>query len=170
MAQDLGRRGLQGAGSWLLVAVAEDRLRHDRLATEAMARAVELAAEEHLEYIFRRQDQRVEMMLRRHLAVAGTYREFVEKMLVRVAVQPAPVGLVQVQPLTEREEAVLLYLPTMAANAEIATALSISENTVKQHLKSIYRKLGVRNRRDAVRVARDRGLLDVHQPPEPINR
>ena len=170
VAQDLDGRGLQGAGSWLLVAVAEDRLRHDRLATEAMARAVELAAEEHLEYIFRRPDRRVEMMLRRHLAVAGTYREFVEKMLVRVAVQPVAVGLGQVQPLTEREEAVLLYLPTMAANAEIAAALSISENTVKQHLKSIYRKLGVRNRRDAVRVARDRGLLDVHQPPEPINR
>ena len=110
------------------------------------------------------------MMLRRHLALAGTHREFVEKLLVRVAVEPAPVGLVQVRPLTEREEAVLIYLPTMAANAEIAAALSISENTVKQHLKSIYRKLGVRNRRDAVRVARDRGLLDLQQPPEPIGR
>ena len=170
VAQDLGRRGLQGAGSWLLVALAEDRLRHDRLATEAMARTIELAAEEHLEYIFRRPDRRLEMMLRRHLTVAGTHREFVEEMLVRVAVQPAPAGLVQVQPLTEREEAVLIYLPTMAANAEIAAALSISENTVKQHLKSIYRKLGVRNRRDAVRMARDRGLLNLHQPPEPIGR
>ncbi len=167
VAHNLGGRDLQGAGSWLLVAMAEDRLRHDRLATEAMARVVELAADEHLEYIFRRPNRRVEMMLRRHLALAGTHREFVEKLLVRVAVEPAPVGLVQVRPLTEREEAVLIYLPTMAANAEIAAALSISENTVKQHLKSIYRKLGVRNRRDAVRVARDRGLLDLHQPPEP---
>jgi len=169
LMDDLDGRDLQAVGAWLLVALAEDRLRHDRLATEAMVRAIDVAAEEHLEYTFR-PDRRMEMLLRRHLDVVGTHREFVEKILARVAVQPASTNPVQIQPLTEREEAVLIYLPTMAANAEIAAALSISENTVKQHLKSIYRKLGVRNRRDAVRTARDRGLLDLHQPPEPITR
>lgn len=54
----------------------------------------------------------------------------------------------------------LSYLPTMGSNAEIASALSVSQNTVKQHLKSVYRKLSVSSRREAVRVARDAGLLD----------
>ena len=68
---------------------------------------------------------------------------------------PAPVG---VEPLTERERSVLAYLPTLSSNQEIAGALDISVNTVKQHLKSINRKLGVNSRRDAVRVA---GRLDL---------
>lgn len=53
----------------------------------------------------------------------------------------------------------LAYLPTLRSNDEIATALSISVNTVKQHLKSIHRKLHVGSRRDAVRAARRLGLL-----------
>jgi LuxR family transcriptional regulator, maltose regulon positive regulatory protein len=55
-----------------------------------------------------------------------------------------------VEPLTERERAVLEYLPTMMSNTEIAHQLLVSVNTVKTHLKSVYRKLGVERRRDAV--------------------
>lgn len=55
-----------------------------------------------------------------------------------------------VEPLTERERAVLEYLPTMMSNSEIARQLRVSVNTVKTHLKSVYRKLGVDRRRDAV--------------------
>jgi LuxR family transcriptional regulator, maltose regulon positive regulatory protein len=55
-----------------------------------------------------------------------------------------------VEPLTERERAVLEYLPTMMSNTEIAHQLLVSVNTVKTHLKSVYRKLGVDRRRDAV--------------------
>ena len=75
-------------------------------------------------------------------------------------VQPAPAGLVQVQPLTEREEAVLIYLPTMAANAEIAAALSISENTVKNHIRNILDKLQMHSRVAAAMYAMRTNLLD----------
>ena len=52
----------------------------------------------------------------------------------------------------------LRYLPTMMTNAEIASELYVSVNTVKAHLKRIYRKLGVVSRRQAAR-ARALGLL-----------
>jgi LuxR family maltose regulon positive regulatory protein len=64
-----------------------------------------------------------------------------------------------VEELTERERAVLAYLPTLMSNAEIATELLLSVNTVKTHLKSVYRKLGVDRRREAVVRARELELL-----------
>ena len=71
----------------------------------------------------------------------------------------APVALPSGEPLTERERSVLAFLPTLSSNLEIAQALGISVNTVKQHLKSINSKLGVSSRRDAVRVADRLDLL-----------
>ncbi|SKZ75498.1 LuxR family ATP-dependent transcriptional regulator [Mycobacteroides abscessus subsp. abscessus] len=62
-------------------------------------------------------------------------------------------------PLTERELAVLRYLPTMFKSAEIAADLYVSVNTVKTHQQSIYRKLGVSTRRAAVDRAREWHLL-----------
>lgn len=54
--------------------------------------------------------------------------------------------------LTTRELEVLEYLRTPMTVQEIAAALFISPNTLKTHCRSLYRKLGVDNRRDAVRV------------------
>jgi len=64
------------------------------------------------------------------------------------------------EPLTERELAMLSALPTMESNAEIAADFYVSVNTVKAHLKALYRKLGVASRREAVRRGRELGLLD----------
>jgi LuxR family maltose regulon positive regulatory protein len=64
-----------------------------------------------------------------------------------------------VETLTERELTVLRYLPTLMSNREIAAEMFFSVNTVKTHLKSIYRKLGVSRRRDAVSRARALSLL-----------
>lgn len=61
--------------------------------------------------------------------------------------------------LSDRELAVLRYLPTMMSNREIADELFVSVNTVKTHLKQIYRKLDAHDRRDAVTRARRNGLL-----------
>ncbi|MEU4426606.1 LuxR C-terminal-related transcriptional regulator [Actinoplanes sp. NPDC024001] len=62
-------------------------------------------------------------------------------------------------PLSERELEVLHYLPTVLTAAEIAEKLGISVNTVKAHMRSIYRKLGVGRRREAVVQSRQLGLL-----------
>jgi LuxR family transcriptional regulator, maltose regulon positive regulatory protein len=61
--------------------------------------------------------------------------------------------------LSAREVAVLRFLPTMMSNGEIAAELFVSVNTVKTHLKAIYRKLDVPDRREAVRRARELELL-----------
>jgi LuxR family transcriptional regulator, maltose regulon positive regulatory protein len=62
-------------------------------------------------------------------------------------------------PLSEKEKIVLRYLPTLLSNEEIAGEMFVSVNTVKTHLKSIYRKLAVSQRRDAVRRGRELRLL-----------
>jgi len=64
-----------------------------------------------------------------------------------------------VDQLTEREFMVLTMLPTRASNAEIADRLGVSVNTVKTHLKHIYRKLAVDGRNDAVAAAERMRLL-----------
>ncbi|HEY1616752.1 MAG TPA: LuxR C-terminal-related transcriptional regulator [Streptosporangiaceae bacterium] len=62
-------------------------------------------------------------------------------------------------PLTSSELAVLRFLPSHMTNQEIAEALFLSINTVKTHLRSAYRKLGVANRRQAIAAGRRLDLL-----------
>ena len=64
-----------------------------------------------------------------------------------------------IEPLSERERVVLRYLTSALSNVEIAAELYVSVNTVKTHIKSIYRKLDTTGRRDAVRRARELRLL-----------
>jgi LuxR family transcriptional regulator, maltose regulon positive regulatory protein len=61
--------------------------------------------------------------------------------------------------LSPGELRVLRYLPTNLSRPEIAGELSLSLNTVSTHLRSIYAKLGVRDRSSAVRRARELRLL-----------
>jgi len=69
-----------------------------------------------------------------------------------------PVAEAELQ-LSDRELAVLGQLMGTGSVSEIASALVVSANTVKTQLRSVYRKLGVRNREDAIAVALNRHLL-----------
>jgi DNA-binding NarL/FixJ family response regulator len=62
-------------------------------------------------------------------------------------------------PLTEREREVLEAVASGATNREIAERLFLSPHTVKEHTSSLYRKLSVRNRAEAVQKAQRLGLL-----------
>jgi LuxR family maltose regulon positive regulatory protein len=90
-------------------------------------------------------------------AEAGSWSEheaFVTDVVERAA---TPVG--PRVPLTDRELDVLRELPTLRTVEEIADVLVVSVNTVKTHLRSVYRKLGVASRRDAIAEARRCGVL-----------
>ena len=68
------------------------------------------------------------------------------------------------EPLTERERDVLRFLPSRLTIGEIADELYISTNTLKFHLKVIYRKLGVNSRGEAAGAAR---RVDATGPSHP---
>jgi LuxR family maltose regulon positive regulatory protein len=64
-----------------------------------------------------------------------------------------------VEPLTEREQEVLRHISRMLSTAEVASEMYISTNTVKTHLKAIFRKLAAAHRGEAVRRARQLELI-----------
>jgi LuxR family maltose regulon positive regulatory protein len=72
---------------------------------------------------------------------------------------PTQPGLIE--PLSERELDVLRLLATDLGGPDIARELVVSLNTVRTHTKNIYAKLGVNNRRAAVRRAEDLHLLQA---------
>ncbi len=91
----------------------------------------------------------------------GVTPAYVRRLLVALGepqhVQPAARGLVD--PLSPRELDVLRLLATDLAGPEIAAHLVVSLNTVRTHTKNIYAKLGVTNRRAAVRRSEELELI-----------
>jgi DNA-binding NarL/FixJ family response regulator len=62
-------------------------------------------------------------------------------------------------PLSDREREVLEAIASGATNREIAGELFLSPHTIKEHTSALYRKLGVRNRAEAVQRAQRLGLI-----------
>jgi LuxR family transcriptional regulator, maltose regulon positive regulatory protein len=69
-----------------------------------------------------------------------------------------------VEPLTWRETTVLWLLDARLSNKEIAAVLRISPGSIERHTSSIYRKLVIRTRREAVARAHGLRLLSSHAP------
>jgi LuxR family transcriptional regulator, maltose regulon positive regulatory protein len=86
------------------------------------------------------------------------YGEQVVELLAYLRRQPVA-GVRLTDPLSERELEILQYLPTPLDQRELCSALFISRNTLKTHLRSTYRKLGVQTRREAVLQAERLGIL-----------
>lgn len=70
--------------------------------------------------------------------------------------------------LTSRELEVLNLLGRNKSNQEMADELFLSVSTVKTHLRSIFRKLGLRSRRDAQEFLRNMGYNDKNNPVRPV--
>jgi DNA-binding CsgD family transcriptional regulator len=82
-----------------------------------------------------------------------------EKMLRLRTARARPTVPAPFWELSERELAVLRLLPSGLSQREIAAELYVSFNTMKTHMRSIFAKLGVSSRAEAVERARELGLL-----------
>jgi len=134
----------------------------DRRAAQKLERVLELACAEGCRRIFIQGGRPVRELLIEHLESGTAYRPLVTELVDAMGGRPVDaheLPAVLGEWLTDREVTVLRYLQSSLSNGEIAAELYLSVNTVKTHVRNIYRKLDVARRRDAVRKARDQQLL-----------
>ena len=126
-------------------------------ALAALEQALVLAEKEGYVRLFVDEGEPMVMLLRQAQARGITPTYTATLLLVCSAMPPASAAFPLVEPLTERELAVLRLLMRGLSNAEIARDLIIAVGTVKRHVNSIYGKLGVSSRAQA--IARAQTLL-----------
>ena len=143
--------------AWLLGAEIEERAGSRTLAQERLRAALALAEPVQLIQPFTESQRFMELLI----GSKGRYghsEAFVDQLLERLSPIREDERDARLR-LTPAEMEILRDLPSLLSLREIADARSISVNTVKSHLRAIYRKLGVDGRRSAVETARSRGLL-----------
>jgi LuxR family transcriptional regulator, maltose regulon positive regulatory protein len=131
----------------------------DRETIEAVERALAIVARNGYRRVCIDSRLAVKPVLSCYVGRDRPLRMLASQLLERMESCEAPDSRALVETLTERELTVLRYLPTMLSNREIAAEMYFSVNTVKTHLKGIYRKLNVSRRRDAVDRARSLSLI-----------
>jgi LuxR family maltose regulon positive regulatory protein len=154
----------------LLEALAMREIGDSEHAILALKECLALADAEGYVRVFLDEGQPMQMLLAQWLAHAnpGSMRDYAIRLLsqfdVKQPIIPAaqekdsPAGNL-VEPLSKRELEVLRLLRTELSGPEIARQRMVSLSTVRTHTQHIYAKLGVNNRRAAVRRAEELGLL-----------
>ncbi|PPE74352.1 LuxR family transcriptional regulator [Solimonas fluminis] len=157
----------------VLDALAQRARGNDNHAHRSLHRALQLAEPGGFLRLFLDEGEKVLPLLRdEHAALAGNssaessaLRAFVARLLdaagqhADTSAHPTDSGFQPLEPLTDREKQILVYLANGVSNKEMARRIFVSENTVKFHLKNIYSKLAVASRLQAINAARQMGLL-----------
>jgi LuxR family maltose regulon positive regulatory protein len=165
-------RGWMGAALELRIlrSLALTRQDDTRAAEADLERALTLAEPEGYVRIFLDEGQPMQRLLAQWLAHAGAgpVRDYALHLLSQFDAEPpegtaaqqktSPAGHL-IEPLSERELEVLRLIALGSTNKEIAQQLFVAPGTVKAHTASIYRKLDVANRTEAVARARQLGIL-----------
>ena len=163
-ADDLPRapRATQLQGWMLQARLAFDRGQSER-ANLLVERLLRAASAEGFRRPLADEGEWLRWFLDRDGAALRSHRPFVRSLVAPDEPPRAPQPWVTpdqavVEPLTERETQVLELLAQMCSTDEIAAELFVSANTVKTHLKGIFRKYAVNRRVDAVRRGRELGV------------
>jgi len=130
----------------------------------SLVAALRLAEREQVRLPFVVERSWIEPVLRHDPELANAHRRLLAPVPSHKQLPTGPGGPEQapvllVEPLTEREREVLRHVSRMLNTAEVASEMYISTNTVKTHLRSIYRKLAAAHRGEAVRRARQLDLI-----------
>jgi len=167
--------------AWLLDAFYQARHGDEPRCEQALERALRLAAPEHLRRPFHEAPEPVRRalatrndLIARHswlLGESGSMRRPIRRTDLRGPVpNPMPQTETLAEPLTNKELEVLALLVQLCTTEETAAAMFISVNTVRTHVRNILRKLGVKRRNQAIRRARDLGIVPPLVPEPTANR
>jgi LuxR family maltose regulon positive regulatory protein len=156
----------------LILALQADRSSSSGRARTLLDQALRLAAPEGLRRSFRESGPLLERLLADHADLLLQHRWLTDPTALgsevapprQVVVSQAPLGepqAVLVETLTPKELEVLGHLEELLTTEEIAGEMFVSVNTVRTHVRSVLRKLGVNRRNAAVRRARELGLVSA---------
>ena len=148
--------------AWLVDArlgyTSGDRARGHR----SLAAALRLAEPEQLRLPFVLERGWITPALRQDPELADAHRRLLPALGLAQpvpAIGPDQAPVLPAEPLSDREREVLRHISGMLSTAEVASEMYISVNTVKTHLRAIYRKLAAAHRGEAVRRARQLELI-----------
>jgi LuxR family maltose regulon positive regulatory protein len=166
LLERLGQAAEEGARTGCLIdvlvvqALASQARGDVPAALASMRRALTLAEPEGYVRVFVDEGPPMALLLRA-LSAPGSAGSYVRHLLAAVdgTERGTPVSDGLIDPLSARELDVLRLLGTDLGGPDIARELSVSLNTVRTHTKNIYAKLGVNNRRAAVRRAEELDLM-----------
>jgi LuxR family maltose regulon positive regulatory protein len=147
----------------LLAGLAHRALGEERAATTATENALALSEADRLVLPFSTTGalELLEAVPRHQTAHAALLADILDILRgTPVSARPES-SRVEIEQLSPSELRVLRYLPTNLSRPEIASALSVSVNTVNTHIRSIYAKLQAQGRSSAVQRAREMRLLSV---------
>ena len=167
-------------GGWLLEATRQLDVGDELRAGQALERSLRLAAPERLRRPFREASPQVRRLLRGDPQLATEHGWLGASTLEdahpfphpRRDPDPDPAGEARAsgalfEPLTEKEREVLGHLAALLTTDEIAGAMFVSVNTVRTHVRNILRKLDASRRNEAVRRARELGIIAGWTTGEP---
>jgi LuxR family maltose regulon positive regulatory protein len=143
--------------SWLRTAAEQLDLGRSELASRSLDRALTLAAPENLRRPIVQAPPRLRHFIRHNPDLARRHG-WLEPARTGTSDDRPPVRT-PVEPLTNREREVLRHMAALLSTEEIGRAMFVSVNTVKTHIRGVLRKLSVGRRNDAIRRARELGML-----------
>jgi len=135
-------------------ALARQKMGKIQQAVQSLEQALGYAASENYSRVFIDEGAAIQALLKH--AVNGSQTEYATKILNLISDEPISIANSKLhqEPLSTKEQKTLDLLVTGLSNKEIAEQLFVSTNTIKTHLKNIYKKLDVSNRVEAVAKAR----------------